>query len=106
MEGGSSRGGSSSKKFRKPRPKNVQTAHMNPFNTLGALNNNLIGESNRINKINKVINNSINKLFNNNLHFKTIVTIIKMTRIQTNIIKVFKSSRKKKNRLGERERKQ
>ncbi|KAL8200339.1 hypothetical protein R6Q57_011678 [Mikania cordata] len=44
--------------------------------------------------------------FNNNLHFKTIMTIIKMTRIQANIIKVFKSSRKKKkNRLGEQERK-
>ncbi|KAL8247676.1 hypothetical protein R6Q59_008892 [Mikania micrantha] len=35
MEGGSSRGGSSSKKFRKPRPKNIQTAQMNPFNTPG-----------------------------------------------------------------------
>ncbi|KAL8200394.1 hypothetical protein R6Q57_011733 [Mikania cordata] len=82
---------------------------MNPFNTPGyrpqmsspnqpnfyydpmnpALNNNLIGGSNRINKINKVINNSINKLFNNNLHFMTIVTIIKMIRIQANIIKSF-----------------
>ncbi|KAL8249799.1 hypothetical protein R6Q59_006667 [Mikania micrantha] len=35
-----------------------------------ALNNNSIDGSNRINKINKVTNNSINKLFNNNLHFK------------------------------------
>ncbi|KAL8240282.1 hypothetical protein R6Q59_013637 [Mikania micrantha] len=34
------------------------------------LNNNSIGGSNRINKINKVTNNSINKLFNNNLHLK------------------------------------
>ncbi|KAL8217704.1 hypothetical protein R6Q57_021077 [Mikania cordata] len=35
MEGDLSRGGSSSKKFRKPRPKNIQTAQMNPFNTPG-----------------------------------------------------------------------
>ncbi|KAL8232859.1 hypothetical protein R6Q57_002637 [Mikania cordata] len=35
MEGGSLRCGSPSKKFRKPRPKDVQTAQMNPFNTLG-----------------------------------------------------------------------
>ncbi|KAL8248173.1 hypothetical protein R6Q59_005041 [Mikania micrantha] len=35
MEGGSSRGGSSTKKFRKPRQKNVQTPQMNPFNTPG-----------------------------------------------------------------------
>ncbi|KAL8189545.1 hypothetical protein R6Q57_029111 [Mikania cordata] len=35
MEGGSSRGGSSDKKFRKPRPKNIQTAQLNPLNTPG-----------------------------------------------------------------------
>ncbi|KAL8227521.1 hypothetical protein R6Q57_015105 [Mikania cordata] len=35
MKGGSSRGGSSTKKFRKPRQKNIQTAQMNPFNTPG-----------------------------------------------------------------------
>ncbi|KAL8222893.1 hypothetical protein R6Q57_020292 [Mikania cordata] len=35
MEGGSSRGVSSNKKFRKPRPKNLQTPQMNPFNTPG-----------------------------------------------------------------------
>ncbi|KAL8213700.1 hypothetical protein R6Q57_003149 [Mikania cordata] len=35
MEGGSSRGGSSTKKFRKPQQKNVQTAQMNTFNTPG-----------------------------------------------------------------------
>ncbi|KAL8233220.1 hypothetical protein R6Q57_002998 [Mikania cordata] len=35
MEGGLSRGGSSRKKIRKPRPKNIQTAQMKPFNTPG-----------------------------------------------------------------------
>ncbi|KAL8217053.1 hypothetical protein R6Q57_023890 [Mikania cordata] len=35
MEEGSSRGGSSSKKFRKPRPKNIQTPQMKPLNTPG-----------------------------------------------------------------------
>ncbi|KAL8230527.1 hypothetical protein R6Q57_000308 [Mikania cordata] len=35
MEGGSSRGGSSIKKFRKPRQKNIQTAQINTFNTPG-----------------------------------------------------------------------
>ncbi|KAL8211141.1 hypothetical protein R6Q57_005578 [Mikania cordata] len=136
MEGGSSRGGSSTKKFRKPRPKNVQTAQINSFNTPGyrpqmsSPNQPIFyydpmnlaqylqyspGTQQQFNRweqsyntINKVTNNSINKLFNNNLHFKTIVIIIKMTRIQVNIIKLFKSSRnkKKKNRLGERERNQ
>ncbi|KAL8211129.1 hypothetical protein R6Q57_005566 [Mikania cordata] len=35
MEGGSSRNGSSSKKFKKPRPKNIQNQQTNPFNTPG-----------------------------------------------------------------------
>ncbi|KAL8227539.1 hypothetical protein R6Q57_015123 [Mikania cordata] len=35
MEGGSSRDVSSNKKFRKARPKNIQTAQMNSFNTPG-----------------------------------------------------------------------
>ncbi|KAL8231761.1 hypothetical protein R6Q57_001539 [Mikania cordata] len=35
MEGGSSRGGSSSKKFKKLRPKNIQNQQTNPFNTPG-----------------------------------------------------------------------
>ncbi|KAL8208691.1 hypothetical protein R6Q57_008103 [Mikania cordata] len=35
MEGGSSRGGSSSKKFKRPRPKNIQNQQTNPFNTPG-----------------------------------------------------------------------
>ncbi|KAL8196162.1 hypothetical protein R6Q57_025162 [Mikania cordata] len=33
MEGGSLRGGSSSKKLKKPRPKNIQDQQTNPFNT-------------------------------------------------------------------------
>ncbi|KAL8206003.1 hypothetical protein R6Q57_009554 [Mikania cordata] len=55
---------------------NQPTFYYDPMNPapylqyLPALNNNLIVGSNRINKINKFTNNSINKLFNNNLHFK------------------------------------
>ncbi|KAL8231304.1 hypothetical protein R6Q57_001082 [Mikania cordata] len=35
MEEGSSRGGSSSRKFKNPRPKNIQNQQTNPFNTPG-----------------------------------------------------------------------
>ncbi|KAL8232409.1 hypothetical protein R6Q57_002187 [Mikania cordata] len=66
MKEGSSRGGSSTKKFIKPRPKNVQTAQMNPFNTLGVSSTNVISESTNL-LLRSNEHGSIFAIFNNNL---------------------------------------